>query len=49
MSLYLLMRHVTIGDILCFVVNCVEGFMGLQAEGGDRKKDEEEWAKRHIL
>lgn len=48
-SLYLLMRHISNCDILCFVVDGVEGLMGLQAEGGDGKEDEEERAKRHIL
>lgn len=47
--LYLLMRHVANGDVLRFVVDGVEGFVGLQAESGDGQEDEEEWAKGHIL
>jgi len=43
------MRHVADGDVLCFVVDGVEGFVGLQAEGGNGDEDEEERAKRHIL
>lgn len=39
--LYLLMCHVTHGDILRFVVDGVEGFVGLQAEGRDGEQDEE--------
>lgn len=48
-SMYLLMCHIADSDILCLVVNGVEGFVGLQAEGGDGEEDEEEGAKRHIL
>lgn len=40
--LYLLMRHVANGDVLRFVVDGVEGFVGLQAESGDGQEDEEE-------
>lgn len=43
------MCHIANSDVLCFVVDGVEGFVGLQAEGGDGEEDEEERAKRHIL
>lgn len=43
------MRHVAHSDVLCFVVDGVEGFVRLQAEGGDGEEDEEQRAKRHIL
>lgn len=47
--MYLLMRHVADGDVLRFVVDSVEGFVGLQAERGDGQEDEEERAEGHIL
>lgn len=40
--LYLLMRCVPNSNVLSFVVDGVEGFVGLQAESGDGQKDEEE-------
>lgn len=36
------MCHVANGDVLCFVVDGVEDFMGLQAECRDGEQDEEE-------
>lgn len=48
-SLYLLMCHIANSDILRFVVDGVEGFVGLQAEGGDGEQDEEERSKCHVL
>lgn len=47
--MYLLVRHVANGDILRFVVDSVEDFMGLQAERRDGQEDEEERAEGHIL
>lgn len=43
------MCHVVDGDVLRFVVDGVEGFVGLQAEGGDGEEDEEQRGKCHIL
>lgn len=43
------MCYVASSDIFCFVVDCVESFMGLQAEGGDREKDKEQRGQGHIL
>lgn len=43
------MCRVADGDVLCFVVDGVEGFVGLQAEGGDGEEDEEKRGQRHIL
>lgn len=36
-------------DILCFVVDGVKGFMGLQTESGNGEEDEEERSKCHVL
>lgn len=47
--LYLLTCYIPNSDVLSFVVDSIEDFMGLQAEGRDGKKNEEEWAKCHIL
>lgn len=43
------MRRIANSDVLRFVVDGVEGFVGLQAESGDGEEDEKKRAECHIL
>lgn len=40
--LYLLTCQVANGDVLCLIVDGIEGFVGLQTESGDGQENEEE-------